>query len=373
MSDAHPIFSRDATVYLVTGEDKFDALQRAAAQSGFLAHVREHWQASGKAREDFRIAIKPNIMTASIHQDDSPIYTDPALVETLIRLLRAEGFSQLAVVEAQNVYNYSYTGRTVPAVASMCGYSGDGYEIVDLTEDAVPFDYGGVLGMHIAGRAWLNADYRISFAKNKTHWQCFYTACLKNVYGCLPAWDKMKVYHGKGRGGRDIEFFQATILINEKLPPHFAFLDAWVSGDGLTGHVRDARPNQTRTIFASENAFALDWVAGEKMQLDPAQNYVIQEALHRWGTIQITRVGNLTPWEPWLNVRRPVIIGFNVSEEFYWLGRVLSRAAATEMDPRFPQIRRFGGVFRILQAIVRVVERLMVRATDPELTRRLPL
>jgi uncharacterized protein (DUF362 family) len=369
----HEIFSRDATVYIVTGESKFDALHRAIEQSGFVQHVIQHQEASGKSRSAYQVAIKPNIMTASIHQEDSPVYTDPALVEALIKVLQAKGFERFAVVEAQNVYNYAYTGRTVPAVAELCGYSGEGYEIVDLTEDTVPFDYGGILGEHVAGRAWVQADYRISFAKNKTHWQCFYTACLKNVYGCLPRWDKMKHYHGKGRGGRDIEFFHATALINEKLPPHFAFLDAWVSGDGLTGHVRDARPNHTRTIFASENAYALDWVAGEKMQIDPAKNYVIQEAMHRWGTINITRVGNMTPWEPWLNVRPIVVIAFNVIEEFYWFGRFMSRAAATQMDPRFPQVKRFGIFFRITQAVVRLLEGLMTKATDPELARRLPL
>ncbi|MBI5958374.1 MAG: DUF362 domain-containing protein [Chloroflexi bacterium] len=368
----HEIFSHDATVHIVTGETKFDALHQALEQSGFVDHLLAHWGASDKTKAAFRIAIKPNIMTTSIHQPDSPVYTDPALVEDLIRLIKEQGFTQISVVESQNVYNYAYTGRTVPAVAALCGYSGDGYQIVDLTEDTVPFDYGGVMGQHIAGRAWLEADYRISFAKNKTHWQCFYTACLKNVYGCLPAWDKMKVYHGKGRRGRDIEFFQATILINEKLPPHFALLDAWISGDGLTGHVRDAKPNPTHTIFASENAYALDWVAGEKMQIDPPRNYVIQEAIRHWGTIQITRVGDMTAWTPWLNVRSIVVRAFDLIEEFYWLGRFMSRTAATQSDPRFPQVGRFSWFFRITQAFVRVIEPLVLKATDPNFTRKLP-
>jgi uncharacterized protein (DUF362 family) len=255
----------------------------------------------------------------------------------------------------------------------MCGYSGDGYRIIDLTEDTMPFDYGGVLGQHPAGRAWLEADYRISFAKNKSHWQCLYTACIKNVYGCLPMWDKMRHYHGKRRGGRDIEFFQSAVLCAEKIPVHFGLLDAWVSGDGLTGHVRDPHPNQTRTFIASDNIFALDWVVGEKMQVDPSQNYVIQEAMHRWGTIHITRVGNMTPWHPWRNVRPVVVLVFNVVEELYWFGRFLSRAVATQMDPRFPPVSRGAWFFRITQAIVRVIERLITKQTDPKKARRLPV
>jgi uncharacterized protein (DUF362 family) len=357
----HPIYSKDASVFLVSGADKLDAFRRAAAQSGFIANLLAQWQASGKAREDFRIAIKPNIMTASLRKANSPVYTDPELVEDLIRLMRAEGFTQFSVVEAQNVYNYSYTGRRVPEVAAMCGYSGMGYEVIDLTEDTVPYDYGGALGQHRVGRTWAEADYRISFAKNKTHWQCYYTACLKNIYGCLPEWDKMLHYHG-----RDIEFYQATILILDRFPVHFGFLDAWISGDGLTGHVRDANPNHTRAIFASENIYALDWVAGEKMQIDPPTNPVIREAMAMWGTIHITRVGDMTTWHPWDNVRPFTVKALDVIEENYWLSRILSRSAAAEMDPRFPHVSRWQWLFIIPQTLLRVIDGLLVKQTDPE-------
>jgi uncharacterized protein (DUF362 family) len=363
-SHDHPIYSQAATVYLVRGDEKLKTFQRTVEQAGFVQHVLDHWQASGRAQSDFRIAIKPNIMTASKFQENSPVYTDPVLVEALVALLREAGFTRFSVVESQNVYNYAYQERTVPAVAAMCGYSEDNYAIVDLTADTVDLDYGGVLGQHKAGRAWVESDYRISFAKNKTHWQCYFTACLKNVYGCLPQWDKMRHYHGKTTRGGDIEFYQATILINDVLPVHFAFLDAWISGDGLTGHVRDAHPNPTHTFLASTNAYALDWVAGELMRLDPEKNAVIREAVRTWGKPTITRVGDATPWRNWHNVRPIVVWAFDWIEERYWLSRFMSRAAATEMDPRFPPRGRFAWFFRICQAFVRFGERLLARATE---------
>ncbi len=78
---------------------------------------------------------------------------------------------------------------------------------------------------------------------------------------------------------RGREFYECCILMLNAFPVHFGFLDAWVSGDGFSGHVHDAKPNQTNTIFASENVFALDWVMGEKMNINPALNYVVQEAI----------------------------------------------------------------------------------------------
>jgi uncharacterized protein (DUF362 family) len=321
----HPIYSQNATVHVVTGADKLSALDRALAWSDFADHLERRYLESGKSREAFSIAIKANIMTASVHEDDSPVYTDPALVEALVAIVRDRGFRTIAVVESHNVYDYSYQGRTVGAVAEMAGYSQNGYQVRDLSEEKVAFDYGGVLGVHVAGQTWRDADYRVSFAKNKTHWQCFYTACIKNVYGCLPEWDKMRHYHGTG-----IEF-------------------------------RDAHPNLTRTIFASDNIFALDWVAGEKMGLDPIQNFVMQEALHTWGPIRITREGDMTPWRSWQNVRRFPVVLLAWLEEWYHVSRFFSRAMAAHQDERFPPVPTGQGLFRFFQRVTRIGERLLTR------------
>jgi uncharacterized protein (DUF362 family) len=354
-ANKHPIYSKDATVFLETGDDKLDALTRAIKVSNFLENVETVYQASGKARDEFLVAIKPNIMTAAIYEDPSPVYTDPQLVEFVIGKLQEREFGNFAVVESHNVFDYSYQGRSVKAVAEMAGYSGNGYRIEDLSEQKLPHDYGGVLGQHVVGQTWRDADYRISFAKNKTHWQCFYTGCLKNIYGCLPEGDKMHHYHGKGR-----EFYECCILIVDAFPVHFGFLDAWVSGDGFSGHVRDAHPNMTRTIFASENIFALDWVMGEKMALDPALNYVIQEGMHRWGTIHITRQGNMTPWRPWRNIRPVTVMALDALEEAYWLSRFFSRAFASQQDKRFPPTSRWQWLFGIFHELSRIVERLFI-------------
>lgn len=39
----HEIYSRDATVHLVTGESKFEAFRRTVEQSGLVLHLLSHW------------------------------------------------------------------------------------------------------------------------------------------------------------------------------------------------------------------------------------------------------------------------------------------------------------------------------------------
>ena len=134
MPAEHPIYSKHASVFLESGDDRHAALDRAIDASGFLENVEQVFAASGKSRDGFLIALKPNIMTASKREDPSPVYTDPTLVERVFERLRERGFSDFAVVESHNVYDYSYQNRSVSNVAAMAGYKAEGYRIADLSE-----------------------------------------------------------------------------------------------------------------------------------------------------------------------------------------------------------------------------------------------
>ena len=47
----HPIYSKDAAVYLVTGKTKFDALEEALKRAGFIEHLEEQVSGQRKASE----------------------------------------------------------------------------------------------------------------------------------------------------------------------------------------------------------------------------------------------------------------------------------------------------------------------------------
>ncbi len=352
------IYQRDATVWIEQGESdqKLELLDEIIQKSGFLDSLEEAWTAKGGTRDEFSVAIKPNIMTASIYEADSSVYTCPQAVERLVEHIRGAGFHRIAVVESRNVYDYSYSCRTVEAVAQMCGYSGCGYDIVDLSSDTqVEVDYGGCLGRDVAGERWHDADFRISFAKNKTHWQAVYTACLKNIYGCFPRWDKMKLYHGTQQ-----EWWAVTILSLELDQVHFGFLDAWVSGDGLTGHVWDPTPKHTHTWLASPNIFALDWVAGEKMGLNPSKSPMLSQALEAWGPIKIHREGPMDVYHSWDNIAGYVPPLINTLERFHELVRFVTRMSTTPGDPRFPPVSKHQWLFAVPQQLMRIGQKMGV-------------
>ncbi|MFA6149577.1 MAG: DUF362 domain-containing protein, partial [bacterium] len=289
--------ARKATVASIRDEDKFAALDRVLGETGFDGILETRLKDSGKAREDFSIVIKPNFMFAYDKRDRST-YTDPGLVHHLVKRLRDLGFGNLSVVEAQSTYGEYFDKRSVREMAAYLGYDGKaGYGVVDMTLDADETrQLGPHLGNHPVSRIWREADFRISFAKNKTHAYAYYSLTLKNIYGALPLADKFKEYHC-GRG-----IFETTIEYLTAFPVDYGLVDAWLSADGPFGVFADPGPNETNTIIGGADLVAVDWIAASKMGIDPMISPYMKLAVEAFGKPEIRLVGDPNPYRPWLNV-----------------------------------------------------------------------
>src|SRR5512140_1930418 len=245
---------RKATVASIRDEDKFAALNRVLGETGFDAILEAKLRDSGKDREDFSIVIKPSFMFAYDKRDHST-YTDPELVHHLVKRLRGLRFRNLNVAEAQSTYGEYFDKRSVREMAEYLGFDRKpGYEVVDMTLDADEVrNLGPRLGNHPVSRSWREADFRISFAKNKTHAYAYYTLTLKNIFGALPLANKFKEYHC-GRG-----IYETTIEYLTAFPVEYGLVDAYLSADGPFGIFADPAPNETNTIIGGADLVAVDW------------------------------------------------------------------------------------------------------------------
>ena len=318
---------RTVTVAAIRDEQsKFNALDRVLDETRFDALLEENLAASGKGKAEFSIVIKPNFMFA-YNKRDRTTFTDPELVEHLVKRLRSNGFENTAIVEAQSTYGEFFDKRGVREMAEYLGFAGTGHEVVDMTEDALEKEHlGPHLGLHPVSRRWKHADFRISFAKNKTHAYSYYTLTLKNIYGALPLANKFKEYHCE----RDI--YHTTMEYLRAFPVHFGLVDAYLSADGPFGIFADTRPNETYTIIGGADLVAVDWVGASKMGIDPMISPYMQLAVEAFGKPEIRLVGDGNPYRPWLNV--PVALtlfthkGVDAS---YFFGNLFYSASA-EMD-----------------------------------------
>jgi uncharacterized protein (DUF362 family) len=290
--------NKKVTVASIKNENsKFDALDAVLDQTGFDGLVEERLTASGKRKADFSIVIKPNFMFA-YNKRDRTTFTDPELVGHLVKRLRTAGFERIAVVEAQSTYGEYFDKRSVEEMAQYLGFDRKaGYEIIDMTKDAVDHqDFGPHLGNHPVSGSWRDADFRISFAKNKTHAYSYYTLTLKNIYGALPLANKFKEYHC------DRDIYHTTIEYLSAFPVHFGLVDGYLSADGPFGIFADTRPNQTHTIIGGADLVAVDWVGASKMGIDPMISKYMRLAVKTFGKPEINLIGDRSLYRPWLNV-----------------------------------------------------------------------
>ena len=326
--------TQKVTVASIKDADKIKALDSVLDITKFLDLVKDKWQASGKPQSEFLIIIKPNFMFA-YNKSDHTTYTDPELVSHLVEVLRDRGgFKNIAVVEAQSTYGQFFDKRSVLEVAEYVGYVVDGsagYKLVDLTEDrSEDQNLGSHLGRHPVPLTWRDADFRISFAKNKTHAYAYYTLTLKNIYGALPLADKFSEYHTE----RDI--YHTTMEYLRAFPVHYGLIDAYLSADGPFGIFADPEPNITETIIGGKDLVAVDWVGATKMGLDPKISQYMELAVKAFGKPEIKLVGDPNPYRPWLNV--PVAMSlfthFGLDADDYF-GNLLYMAGAYMDESHF--------------------------------------
>ncbi len=315
-------------VVAIQDADKLKALRGVLDGTAFFEKLDQAWSKSGKRKEDFSIIIKPNFMFMYSTKDHST-YTDPELVEYLVNAMYERGYRNLAVAEARSTYGTFFTNREVKTVAGFIGLKETNYRIIDLSLDLEEYAFSGKLGRHHVNREWKNADFRISFAKNKTHVYAYYTLAIKDIYGALPMENKFLEYHHE----RDI--FSTTIEFIKHFPVHFALIDAFVSADGPFGIFADKEPNETRTIIGSEDLVATDWVGAEKMGLDPMISDYMKQAVEAFGKPEIKLIGDRTIYPGWVNVWDlfPPFL-FKGLDKHYYFGN-LFYSIFSYMDPFF--------------------------------------
>ena len=122
--------------------DKFTLLEQVIEEAGFWTALEKRFVESKKSKNEFLIAVKPNLMMF-YNIEDMSVITEPALVEHLIKKIAEKGYTNIALVESQNVFGNWFENRDVKTVAKEAGYNTEStdYRIIDLTMDVTAHIY----------------------------------------------------------------------------------------------------------------------------------------------------------------------------------------------------------------------------------------
>lgn len=296
--------------------DKYTLLEKVLELSGFFDVLDDSFKKSKKEKSEFKIVVKPNL-SMMLRRADVGTYTDPFLLVHLLRLILRKGFTNLAVVESGNLYGNWFQNRSVAQVAARQGLlkeevlrfyqRGKDYYItvkgggvnglarlVDLGEEPVAVDIGKGEKIEV-GKTWVDGDFRIGFAKLKSHFYSRYTATIKNIYGCLPEQDKVQAYHCKRRVGA------WTALIIHLFPVHFSIVDAYTTADGWLGVKIKAIARKTHTLFAGTDIMCVDHFAGSLLRVNPRTSVMFKSMEKLQPLKKYEVVGAWKPFSPWRN------------------------------------------------------------------------
>ncbi len=316
------------------GRDKVSLLNEVLDIAGFEAELEAVRKSLRKTKSGLRIAIKPNA-SMFVRRDDDGVTTDAVLVLALVERLHEKGYKDISIVESSNAYEVTFSERNpvtvmtamgfnggvhayVPARASVTAHVTDSkgrllpYKLVDLGADTTVVKTDEMpQGSIKLGNAWLKADFRVSFAKFKTHVYGGYTLLVKNTYGCLPEGDKMWHYH------RPTGCAKPTLVQLKMCPVHFGIIDGITAADGWMGVKWDrAIPRRPGFILAGRNIAETERIGCRIMGVKVESSPMTKDALEMMAE-PVEFDGKIRPLRPWWNVPAFIVQGFPATEKHY--------------------------------------------------------
>ncbi len=301
-------------------DDKFSLLEVALEQAGFWRILEATRKAAAATRKNFRILLKPDL---EFFDRGAPTGTDPELVEQLMDLLFERGYRKISVGDGLSSTDAWLENREVMVLAELAGYRfvtahGHPYEVVNLSEEVIPLKIKQEHALLNPGlsRHWVEAQFRLSFAKNKTDEENRYALNLRNLLNVLPL--REKEYHYRHR----LNTGEVCVALLQHTPVHFALIDAFVSNHGGQG-TRVHNPLLTRTMIASPNVLLADWAGALKMGMDPYASGLNAHALRTLGLPKKYHfLGELAPYAGWQNVSLLLSDSVQQRNEAFWIDRL---------------------------------------------------
>ncbi|MGD8344755.1 MAG: DUF362 domain-containing protein [Desulfobacterales bacterium] len=229
------------------------------------------------ARQGDKIVLKVNLLREA--RPEAAVSTHPSLVAAVARMAKENGAEPIIADSPGG--GYRYNAKTLDKIYRTCGMHQAAREAgikVNWDTTSRPVSYAeGQLTKHFdIITPVYEAQAIFNLCKMKTHVFTGMTGAVKNIFGVVPGLAKPG-YHAKLN---DVRRFAGMLLdLAAYVSPRLTIMDAVVAMEGDGPGAGDPRP--VGLLLGSDNPLALDVVAGEIMNLDPAQNPIIVEAQQR--------------------------------------------------------------------------------------------
>ena len=224
-----------------------------------------------------KVLLKPNLLQGA--DPDRAITTHPSIIKAVGSLVQEAGgiitiadspgsgavYSEASLRKAYRLSGWDKVAEELGATLNYC---------TDCFERSQPD--GVLMKRFTLIKPVLEADVVINLPKLKTHLLTGMTAGVKNMFGCIPGFEKAS-YHS--RLAEHTDFGEMLVDLERTVRPHLTLLDAVIGMEG--NGPMNGEPRPFGAILASPDPHALDLVAVRLLGMDPLSIPTLAAAVRR--------------------------------------------------------------------------------------------
>lgn len=245
-------------------------------RSDLKERLEKMTELKGKEVSKIKVVIKVSFTLGYHRADPSPV-NDPIATEALAIYLKELGVEKVQVVEVANLFDNFFEGRGVQEVGDYFGFDSDHYELINGSEDHIPYLYERGMAQYGINKAWMDADFRISFSKVRSHPLELSMMSLANIEWLGAKCEDFIFVDRKADRSTSI------MMLLDEFPPHYAMLDAYDQcPDGMVGMMGCKYPKTPRRFYLGADALAVDMVAARHTRLKEFPKTSILHAANIW-------------------------------------------------------------------------------------------
>jgi len=217
--------------------------------------------------------LKPNLIEALPPEASGT--THPEVVRALVGLFREKG-AEVYIGDSSRFGNVGNTSKAFEVCGMARVAEEEGVELVNLEADDVIKETPerDILQKIYPAKTLEAFDRIVSIPKLKTHMLMKFSGAPKNLVGCIPGGGKALAH---AIGNTTEKFARMVVALTKVLKPSLSVMDGIWGMEG-NGPVY-GEPRKLGLIFASENPFALDWVASGRIGYEPREVEIIASAI----------------------------------------------------------------------------------------------
>lgn len=282
-------------------KSKYDFFVDELQKTNLVGDLTQKAKDTHQPIEKLAIVIKVSFSMGYNKEDFSPI-ADAVLVKKFAEYLYNLGFKNIKVIDIDSIYLNFYNNRSVVELAKYFEFESEYYQIVNATEELEEHHFTRGIGNYKVSKTWKEADFRINFAKIKSHPTEMALSSISNLEW-LTGSAKEFVFVD-----RVVNRETTTCMLLDDFPPDFTIVEAYdLVPIGILGVMGCKKPINPKRFYFGKDLLAVDLVIAKHLKIFPIpEKSTLKNTLYWFGIekLEYTVLGEDSVIKEWKSPTR---------------------------------------------------------------------